>query len=316
MQEWEAAVAAEQVKAVTVKKAMPVGGTVSEVSTSGTLRSAGKKVTFGGGSGSGGGGGGGAADGGFKTTQEDTEEDGGFKGDGGGGGHGGGPMKGANNCDDDGTCNEDDIERRERRLDREEWEREREEWDERVEREEEIEREIERELEERERLEECEVCYLDGEIFIGEVDREKYILGDRREVTIDSAAEESVCPKEWEESSGTAGVEEGEKLKLINASGGRINHFGSRRVNFEAEDTEGEGGMMGLVFQVSDVRKPLAAVWRIAEKGNLVCFGPEEGDNYIMNKKSGKKVLLKKRGGSYIMRVQVIREKSTFQRQV
>ena len=120
---------------------------------------------------------------------------------------------------------------------------------------------------------------------------------------------------EWEEKSGMKGIEVGERLKLINASGGRINHYGSRKVNFEAEDSEEDGGMMGLVFQVSDVRKPLAAVWRIAEKGNVVCFGPEEEDNFIMNKKSGKKVLLRKRGGSYIMRVQVIREKTTFQRQ-
>jgi hypothetical protein len=40
------------------------------------------------------------------------------------------------------------------------------------------------------------------------------------------------------------------------------------------------------------------------EKGNYVCFGPGEGDNYIKNKRSGKKLMLKENGrGSYLMEV-------------
>ena len=45
--------------------------------------------------------------------------------------------------------------------------------------------------------------------------------------------------------------------------------------------------MMNLNFQVAEVKKPLVAVKRIVEKGNYVCFGPEEKDNYIVNKRSG-----------------------------
>ena len=60
---------------------------------------------------------------------------------------------------------------------------------------------------------------------------------------------------------------------------------------------------MGMEFQVSDVRKPLAAVWRIAEKGNVVQFGPRDGDNYIQNINSGEKIWLKRKGGSYVMEV-------------
>ncbi len=44
---------------------------------------------------------------------------------------------------------------------------------------------------------------------------------------------------------------------------------------------------MGLDFQVSDVQKPLAAVWRIAEKGNIVQFGPRVEDNFIKNTVTG-----------------------------
>ena len=69
-------------------------------------------------------------------------------------------------------------------------------------------------------------------------------------------------------------------------------------------EDEGTGGAaMGLSFQVTDVRKPLLAVKRITEKGNVVQFGPAESDNYIKNKLSGNKILLRKKGGSYIMDV-------------
>jgi hypothetical protein len=45
-----------------------------------------------------------------------------------------------------------------------------------------------------------------------------------------------------------------------------------------------EGELIKMSFQVAQVKKPLVAVKRIVEKGNYVCFGPEEGDNYIKNK--------------------------------
>ena len=60
---------------------------------------------------------------------------------------------------------------------------------------------------------------------------------------------------------------------------------------------------MGLNFRVTDVRKPLLAVKRITEKGNVVQFGPAESDNYTKNKLSGNKIRLRKNGGSCIMDV-------------
>ena len=50
-----------------------------------------------------------------------------------------------------------------------------------------------------------------------------------------------------------------------------------------------EGAAMGLNFQVKDVRKPLLAVKRITEKGNVVQFGPAESDNYITKKCLGRR---------------------------
>ena len=63
------------------------------------------------------------------------------------------------------------------------------------------------------------------------------------------------------------------------------------------EDERAGGAAMGLNFQVTDVRKPLLAVKRITEKGNVVQFGPAESDDNIKNKLSGKKILIRKKGG-------------------
>ncbi len=50
------------------------------------------------------------------------------------------------------------------------------------------------------------------------------------------------------------------------------------------EDERAGGAAMGLNFQVTDVRKPLLAVKRITEKGNVVQFGPAESDDNIKKK--------------------------------
>jgi hypothetical protein len=62
---------------------------------------------------------------------------------------------------------------------------------------------------------------------------------------------------------------------------------------------------MGLTFQVADVKKPLIAVKRITEKGNMVSFGPGAEDNFILNKSSGDKLKLRPNGqGSYLLDVE------------
>ena len=52
--------------------------------------------------------------------------------------------------------------------------------------------------------------------------------GEMIEITVDSAAEESVCPHAWGKQFGLREV--GEKMNLVNASGGKINHYGQRQV--------------------------------------------------------------------------------------
>ena len=70
------------------------------------------------------------------------------------------------------------------------------------------------------------------------------------------------------------------------------------------EKGQGEKNKLGFRFQVADVKKPLVAVKRITEKGNHVQIGPGEKDNYILNKESGYKVILRRNWkGSYMLDV-------------
>ena len=63
-------------------------------------------------------------------------------------------------------------------------------------------------------------------------------------------------------------------MKITNASGRKMEHYGAKEA---MRKTGGKSEMlMSLVLQVSDVQKPLAAVWIIAEKGIIVQFGPKE----------------------------------------
>ena len=96
-------------------------------------------------------------------------------------------------------------------------------------------------------------------------------------------------------------VEPGKEMKLVTASGGKIDHFGARRVEFAAEDAGGDMKKMSLGFQVCGVKKPLAAVRRICESGNVVQFGPEDEDCYIKNKMTGDKVFMRREGVSYVL---------------
>ena len=73
---------------------------------------------------------------------------------------------------------------------------------------------------------------------------------------------------------------------------------------------------MGLGFQVSDVQKPLAAVWRIAQKGNVVQFGPRPEDNFIKNLHTNKKVQMVRKGGSYVIEAEFVTNEKDFTRQV
>ena len=129
-----------------------------------------------------------------------------------------------------------------------------------------------------------------------EGDAEADVCGVATAVTVDSAAEESVCPRGWGEQFGIHPVSAGHEMKLVNASGGKINHYGSRQVAMQAD-----GRLLGMNFEVTDVKKPLVAVTRICERGNLVQFGPEAQHNFIQHIGTGDKLFMERRGNSYVL---------------
>ena len=124
-------------------------------------------------------------------------------------------------------------------------------------------------------------------------------------VTIDSGAEESVWPKGLLEAECVVPAKN--PRKFVAANGNPLKHYGEKVVKFK---TQGQEGMGSMVFQVSDVTKPLASVARIVEKGNVVQFGAGEDDSFIMNISTGKKIPMKKEKGSFVLNVEYLVEES------
>ena len=131
--------------------------------------------------------------------------------------------------------------------------------------------------------------------FIGPV--ESQVCAVTSEVTVDSAAEESVCPKSWGQHFGLNPVEPGKHMTFINASGGPIAHHGSRKVIVNSVT----GQQLSMNFQVTDVQKPLLAVSRLIEQGNVVQFGKLPGHSFIQNIATGDKLMLERRCNSWVI---------------
>ena len=54
-------------------------------------------------------------------------------------------------------------------------------------------------------------------------------------------------------------------------------------------------------FEVTDVKKPLLAVSRLCERGNVVQFGPEPHHNFVMNVATGERISMRRRGNSWVL---------------
>ena len=88
------------------------------------------------------------------------------------------------------------------------------------------------------------------------------------------------------------------KRDFRNASGGKMQHYGEKRVKGMVN---GLDSPISMLFQVSDAKNPLASVARITERGNLVQFGPRVEDNYIYNPSTGDKVKLRRKGNKFVL---------------
>ena len=122
------------------------------------------------------------------------------------------------------------------------------------------------------------------------------------EIAVDSSAGESCWPMD---EGGAFEVRSSKRNILLKAANGQaMQHVGEKDVTFKDKES---GEVLGMTFQVTEVRKPLAAVWRLVEKGNLVQFGPSDAQCFIQNIQSGRRIQLHRRGGSYILRVEYVK---------
>ena len=123
-------------------------------------------------------------------------------------------------------------------------------------------------------------------------------------ITVDSGAAESVMPTGFMSSQPLEPSPASKKhARYIAANGSVMHNAGQKKINFQTKD----GSVSTITFQATDVRKPLAAVSKIVEKGNKVVFGPDE--SYIENLKTGKRIELEAENGTYVMNVQYVMHK-------
>jgi hypothetical protein len=128
------------------------------------------------------------------------------------------------------------------------------------------------------------------------------------DIVVDSAADESCWPVGRGEAFPT--VKSDRKLILRTANGADMTHYGQKAITFAYDDPEGrKSDPLGLIFQVTDVGKPLLSVRRLVEKGNVVYM--ELGGGYILNVSSGVKVPLVKKGGSFVIEAKFVQHIST-----
>ena len=71
----------------------------------------------------------------------------------------------------------------------------------------------------------------------------------------------------------------------------------------------GEETIVGLTFQATDVKKALAAVWRVCEKGKVVQFRDQPEDCFIKNKRINRKNFMREKSGSYVLDVEFVIKK-------
>ncbi len=121
------------------------------------------------------------------------------------------------------------------------------------------------------------------------------------QITIDSKAAESVRPKDsFPHVPFRPAYRHKSQAKYVAANGSRMDNYGQKRIPFKMKGGE---GAQSIVFQVTDVTRPLAAVSRIVEKGNVVHFGPRPEDNFIRSE-SGKKLQIRREQGTYVIDVE------------
>ena len=135
------------------------------------------------------------------------------------------------------------------------------------------------------------------EVNVVEGERKNRVLR-KGKVTIDSGADVSIWPATHVSWKSVKPTEESRKgIGFVAANGSRMQNYGGTQVKFEKD-----GKVKAMNFEVTDCKKPLASVARIVDQGNKVVF--DEGESYILNKKTGEKIMLERERGTFVMTVE------------
>ena len=130
---------------------------------------------------------------------------------------------------------------------------------------------------------------------VGEEVADMGIVAGVVEVMVDSGASKSVWPVTL---GGVARRKRNVGVKLAAANGSPIRVDGDAALRFKTGGRE-----CRMNFLDADVRRPLGAVSAIVDGGNTVVFGARE--SAIINDATGEKIPLVRRGGVYVMAVEV-----------
>jgi len=123
-------------------------------------------------------------------------------------------------------------------------------------------------------------------------------------ITVDSGAAESVMPtKMLQRVPIKRSPEDKMNARYTAADGGHMYNEGQRQIHFKAN---GDNSINSAEFQCTSVKKPLASVSRIVDKGNRVVFEP--GGSFIQNIATGKKIELIRDRGTFAMEVEYVME--------
>ena len=132
----------------------------------------------------------------------------------------------------------------------------------------------------------------------------------KSKITIGSGAEESVWPIDQVGEQDLVETDASRNnIGFVPANGARMKNFGALEADFQ-----NAGKAMTMNYHATNVEKPLAAVRRITECGNRVCFGPKPEDNYIMNIKTNEIILMKTERGTGVLGVDLLGNSSFFAR--
>jgi hypothetical protein len=138
--------------------------------------------------------------------------------------------------------------------------------------------------------------------FVQAVDKEDGLLHlGKGDIIVDSAADESCWPAGQGDAFPTRPARK--ELKLRTANGGEMKHYGEKQVTFKYA---GAKVPVGLKFQVTDVKRPLLAVRRLVEKGNVVMLSGVSGESYVYNKEAKMRIPIVKKGGSFVIEAEFV----------